>query len=281
MAPACGSRPWTRAARPPTKTRSPLFGPAGLLPRRSTMKRIGVPLAFSASLAAAMAASIASWLATGPGPTATMQSPARQPIFSASGLVNFVTTRFSIRSPSVRSSPKSSPTTMATLCVAKVPMVFSLLSSPVRKSKAPRTPPAMPCTASPTKSVTMSTASAMPSPTVPAMPFSAKSSAVPLMPSSMVVTTPETLSPTRSTASSAASASWPSASCVTPRVSVMRPMPPNAAPPTNFVASPTARPASSRRLPSSSCLRSTTEEGAACFAARSHSAGFSPRSTAA
>mmetsp|Transcript_12384 Transcript_12384/g.28367 ORF Transcript_12384/g.28367 Transcript_12384/m.28367 type:complete len:299 (+) Transcript_12384:228-1124(+) len=263
----------------------------GLPPRRSTRKRIGVPCAFRDSFDEAMAASMSSCDVTRLTPTPTTQSPSLQPNFSASGLVNLVTMRFSSRSPSDFSSPMSSPTTMATLCEAITPLWAPLLSSsPARRSKTSRTPPAMPCTASPTKSETMSTASAMPSPTVPAIPFSSRSAAVPSMPPSMPSTTALTPSPTaftpspkRSTASSAATAKVPSALSVTPSVSVISPMPPRAAPPTNLVASPTARPVSAM-MPSSSSsswFSRTTEAGAARSAALAHSFGFSPSSTAA
>mmetsp|Transcript_12892 Transcript_12892/g.38374 ORF Transcript_12892/g.38374 Transcript_12892/m.38374 type:complete len:257 (-) Transcript_12892:587-1357(-) len=247
--------PWTCAALPCTLMMEP--GCTGLGPMRSTRNFSCAPEDFRASLPAPIAASMSSCVVTCVMPTPAMQSPSFQPNDSASGFVKPVTTRFSMRRPSDLSSPKRSATTMATLCVVRSGPSSS--SSPAAQLRASCVRPPMPVKAAPTKSVTMSTASSVASPTVLMTPFSASSSPRrsmsllrPLMPSPTVSTTAFTPSPTRSTASSAVAASSPSALSVMPRVSAMRPTPPKAAPPTNLAPSPTMRPASSTTAPASS-----------------------------
>mmetsp|Transcript_12062 Transcript_12062/g.21417 ORF Transcript_12062/g.21417 Transcript_12062/m.21417 type:complete len:357 (+) Transcript_12062:224-1294(+) len=250
----------------------------GRAPILSTRKRTGAPLVRSSSLAVPMHASMASWEEVCCMFTPRMQSPKRQPSLAASGLVKFVTTRFSIRRPSDLSSPKSSATTMATLWVS---YLLEDCSSPDTHCNMSCTPSAMPRTESVTKSWTKSTASAAPSATALTTPFSAKSSAVLSNPSPTVSTTVVTPWPTMSTASSAPSASSSSAPLVRPKVSVTRPTPPRAAPPTNFVASPIARPAPEMRSSSSSRPCGNSMTCVVPFFCCAHSEGFSPSRTKA
>mmetsp|Transcript_103073 Transcript_103073/g.291978 ORF Transcript_103073/g.291978 Transcript_103073/m.291978 type:complete len:305 (-) Transcript_103073:569-1483(-) len=267
----------TRAGRSSTKTSLPAPGSAaGPPPARSTMNRMGAPWVLRASFVAEIAASTSSCDVTAPLPTATMRSPTLQPSPSASGRVSLVTVRSSIRSPMERSSPKSSATTMATLCcLTPAPLAI--------QSSVSLTPPAMPSTALDTRPPTMSAASCMPSLTAFTTPLSLKSLAVPSSPSSTASTTALTPPPTSSTASSAVSAKRSPARLAIPSLSVTRPTPPIAAPPTNFGASPTARPPSwnTPLLLCCSGVNQTSDGGCGrCSADSSHSSGLCPRTAA-